>query len=208
MMGERLGEEETLKTPSRRSKALSIDSGYDINLGMQTDVEIRESQSTDIDALVEMYPKVFPEEDLVPVLRDLLAAEQDVFSLVAVQDGNVIGHVGFSICGVDGQSGHVGMIAPLAVQPDQQRKGIGSALVQQGFMRLESMGIDHAYVLGDPAYYGRFGFKSGGSVVPPYKLPDEWEQAWQSVSFSDNAPTMNGKIKVPAFWQHPHLWLP
>lgn len=162
----------------------------------------------DTDALVDLYPKVFPDEDLIPVLRDLMAAEEDVFSLIAVQNGGVIGHVGFSICGVDGQSGSVGMLAPLAVHPDFQRQGVGSALVQQGFDRLKTMGIDQAYVLGDPDYYGRFGFKSDGSVAPPYKLPAEWEQAWQSVSFSDDAPNLSGKIVVPGFWQHPHLWLP
>jgi putative acetyltransferase len=175
---------------------------------MQTDIEIRESQSADVGALVEIYPQVFPEEDLVPVLRDLLAAEENVFSLVAVRDGKVVGHVGFSICGVDGQSGHVGMLAPLAVHPDQQRQGIGSALVYKGFERLKFMGIGQAYVLGDPDYYDRFDFKSGGSVAPPYELPPEWEQAWQVVSISDDASPLKGKIKVPAFWHHPHLWLP
>lgn len=175
---------------------------------MQTDIQIRESHSADVDALVELYPKVFPEEDLVPVLRDLLAAEENVLSLVAVRDETIIGHVGFSICGVDGQSGHVGMLAPLAVHPEQQRQGIGSALVHQGFERLKSMGIGQAYVLGDPDYYGRFGFKSGGSVAPPYKLPSVWEHAWQAVSLSDDAQSLNGQIEVPDFWRHPHLWLP
>lgn len=175
---------------------------------MQTDIQIRDSQPTDTDALFEMYPKVFPEEDLIPVLRDLLAIEENVFSLDAVRNGVVIGHVGFSICGVNEHAGRVGMLAPLAVHPDQQRQGVGSALVLNGFERLKNIGIDHAYVLGDPEYYGRFGFKADGKVAPPYKLPTEWEQAWQSVSLSDDAPNMNGKIVVPEFWRHPHLWLP
>lgn len=175
---------------------------------MNNNIDIRESQPTDTDALVDLYPKAFPEEDLVPLLRDLLAAQENVISFVAVRDSEVVGHVGFSICFVDGYSSSVGMLAPLAVHPDLQRQGIGSALVKAGFERLKTMGIGIAYVLGDPDYYGRFGFTSDGNVTPPYKLPDEWEQAWQSVIFSDDAPNLSGKIVVPGFWQHPHLWLP
>lgn len=185
-----------------------MDIGYDINPVMQTDIQIRDNQPTDTDALIDLYAKVFPEEDSVPVLRDLLAADENVFSLVAVQNEAVVGHVGFSICDIDGKSGQVGMLAPLAVHADLQKQGLGSALVHCGFDRLRNMGIRQAYVLGDPGYYGRFGFKPDGSVAPPYKLPTEWEQAWQTVSLLDDAPKISGKIVVPGFWQHPHLWLP
>lgn len=119
-----------------------------------------------------------------------------------------VGHVGSSMCGIDGHAGLAGMLAPFAVHPDHQRQGVGSALVHKGFDRLRDKGINQAYVLVDPEYYGRFGFKSDGSVAPPYKLPTEWKHVWQSISFSNDAPNMHEKIVVPEFWQHPHLWLP
>lgn len=176
---------------------------------MGNSLQIRESQPSDVDALVEMYPKAFPEEDLVPVLRELLNEDDDVLSLVGVRDENIVGHVIFSICGIDGQSERIALLGPLAVDPDAQKQGIGSAVVRAGFDRLKDVGLKRAYVLGDPNYYGRFGFKADSHVAPPYKLPVEWEPAWQSVSLTDDdAPELVGKILVPAPWQHAHLWLP
>jgi putative acetyltransferase len=111
-----------------------------------------------IHALVERAFGQPLEADLV----DRLAADGDaVLELVAETDGRIVGHVLFSRLLVDGD----GMLfpavalAPLAVDPALQRAGIGSALVEEAHRRLATAGEELSVVLGDPAYYGRFGYR-------------------------------------------------
>ncbi|WP_428156165.1 GNAT family N-acetyltransferase [Brevundimonas sp.] len=81
-------------------------------------------------------------------------------SLVAEQDGAIIGHVGFSPVRIDSEDiGWFGL-GPVSVSPGLQRGGVGSALIKAGLDLLESQGAKGCVVLGDPQYYGRFGFSS------------------------------------------------
>lgn len=81
-------------------------------------------------------------------------------SLVAIEDGDeLVGHVAFSPVTINGRrDGWFGM-GPVAVWPERQRSGVGSKLVQAGLKRLRENGARGVVVLGDPAYYGRFGFR-------------------------------------------------
>ena len=171
-------------------------------------IDIRKNLPTDIAALKGLYLKAFPDEDLSPLLRELLNEKDGVLSLIAVSGSTLVGHVIFTMCSLDGRSQNIALLGPLAVSPKVQQQGIGSALVKAGFERVKSEGIEQVNVLGDPAYYSRFGFKADGDVLPPYKLPAEWETAWQLVSLNDGSPDLAGKLSVPAPWRQPHLWLP
>ena len=121
-------------------------------------VEIRDSRPDDGTALESLYPQAFPDEDLLPLLRDLLHDAANVISLVATVAAEPAGHVIFTRCGVIGDGVNVALLGPLAVAPAQQRQGIGSALVRAGLGRLEDEDVAIVCVLGDPAYYGRLGF--------------------------------------------------
>ncbi|MFC3614406.1 GNAT family N-acetyltransferase [Lutimaribacter marinistellae] len=166
-------------------------------------MEIRETRAVDRTKLLALYPKAFPEEDLTAVVAALLDRE-DVLSLTAVA-GDPIGHVAFTRCGPD-RSG--ALLGPLAVSPDNQAAGIGTALVRAGFDRLTEGGVHQVFVLGDPSYYQRFGFEAEHSVEPPYALPAEWDGAWQSVSLAGRAPLPAGPLSLPAPWMDRSLWAP
>lgn len=86
-------------------------------------------------------------------------------SLVAVERGAVVGHVAFSPVTVDGA--HCGWfgLGPLAVDAAVRRRGIGRRLVETGLATLQERGAGGCVVLGDPAYYGRFGFRADPSIV-------------------------------------------
>jgi putative acetyltransferase len=83
-----------------------------------------------------------------------------VVSLVAVVDGNLVGHVLFSRLTIQTSAAALpGLaLAPLAVLPVFERRGIGAALVREGLRRLVDLGETIVIVLGEPAYYTRFGF--------------------------------------------------
>lgn len=168
---------------------------------------IRESEPGDREALPTLYRAAFPEEDLVPLVRSLLDEPSGVVSLVAVIGGELAGHVAFTICGVEGTSGRPALLGPLCVTPDHQKSGIGSALVRQGIERLRGQGVVQVQVLGDPNYYQRFGFRCDDRLAPPYPLPEEWRDAWQSVRIGRQEP-LSGTLVVPAPWQHRKLWGP
>lgn len=104
------------------------------------------------------------EADIVERLR----ADGDLaLSLVAVEEGAVIGHVAFSPVSIgdgDGDGGWYGL-GPVSVRPDRQRQGIGSALIREGIERLRALGARGIVLIGDPAYYSRLGFESDGRLT-------------------------------------------
>ena len=175
---------------------------------MSADLEIRESTRKDIAAIESLYPQAFPEEDLLPLVRDLLARPSLVISLVAVTDSEVSGHAAFTKCVISGSSVQTALLGPLAVMPLRQRQGIGSALVRAGLEQLRRAGVSLVFVLGDPAYYCRLGFMPETRVEPPYALPEEWRGAWQSQQLIDAATQGAGTLSVPAPWLQPALWAP
>lgn len=175
---------------------------------MIENLDIRESIADDLTSLESIYPAAFPDEDLLPVVRDLLQDASIAMSLVATIDSQVTGHVIFTECRVDSSDDKVSLLAPLAVLPGFQKQGIGSAIVRDGLQRLTQAGISRVFVLGDPAYYSRFGFAPDSSVEPPFPLPDEWTEAWQSLNLTGVPLRGPGKLSVPSPWCHRELWAP
>ena len=113
------------------------------------------------------------EASLVDALRE---QAHPVVSLVAEEGGTVIGHIMFSPVSL---SGHPGLrimgLAPMAVVPEHQRKGVGSALVRAGLEQCRQLGFGAVVVLGHPSYYPRFGFLPSVrfGIACEYEAPEE-----------------------------------
>ncbi len=172
--------------------------------------QIRAVGPQDRTALWQLYPAAFPDEDLLPLLNQMLEAQEappkTPLMLVAEDQAGVIGHIAFTPCDCAPGSAQLSMLAPLAVDPARQRRGVGTALIAAGLSRLRSQGIAAVYVLGDPAYYGRSGFQPDAGLAPPYPLPEEYRTAWQSLALTGEKP--QGKLVVPEYWRDPVLWGP
>ena len=123
-------------------------------------IEIRNETSDDISAIREVNERAFggaAEARLVDMLR---AANMAGISLVALQEGHVVGHILFSpitVAHAPEDFRGVGL-APTSVLPEFQNKGIGSALVRDGLEAGKRAGYDAVVVLGHPKSYPRFGF--------------------------------------------------
>ena len=111
------------------------------------------------------------------IVERLRAAGDLAISLVAENlDRAVIGHVAFSPVAIsDGTPRWYGL-GPCSVIPLRQRAGIGSALISEGIERLRQMDAGGCVVLGDPAYYRRFGFGHDPALTYPGPPPEYFQR--------------------------------
>ena len=138
-----------------------------------------------------------PEAGLVEALHDTGAAVPDL-CLVAERDGHVVGHICFSEARL-AAGDTVLALAPMAVAPEVQRNGIGSALVEEALRRAAGTDYPLVVVVGHPEYYPRFGFESADAigVSAPWEVPAE---AWMAHRLPAYRPAARGLVSyAPAF---------
>ncbi|MNJ36041.1 hypothetical protein D3C77_308130 [compost metagenome] len=161
---------------------------------------IRNEQAADIDAISALTAAAFEhaehsshtEQFIVNALR---RSGQLSVSLVAVHNNEIIGHVAISPVTISsGATGWFGL-GPISVRPDSQGQGVGSALMEAALAELRRLGGVGCVVLGEPGYYGRFGFKA----EPGLELPGVPQEYFQAVSFSDEMPS--GTVKYHAAFE-------
>jgi putative acetyltransferase len=120
---------------------------------------IRYARPGDHAGIDEVLRAAFGRAEEAELAQRLRADEDVLFELVAHEDGAVVGHILMSRLWAD-SDGLYAALAPLSVRPDRQRTGLGSALVQASLESAREFGCHGVLVLGDPAYYGRFGFSA------------------------------------------------
>ena len=156
---------------------------------MTNKVLIRTETSADVSAIAEITVEAFKtlaisnhtEQFIIAALR---AAKALTVSLVAEVDGSVVGHIAFSPVTVsDGSPSWYGL-GPVSVLPEWQRRGIGSALIQEGMTRLKDLGAQGCCLVGHPEYYRRFGFQN----IPGLVHEGVPEEVFFALSFSGHFP--------------------
>jgi putative acetyltransferase len=133
-------------------------------------IEIREERPSEIASIRDVNRRAFGQDlegDIVDALRRNGAA---LLSLVAIVDGQVVGHIMFSPLSV-GSAARGAALGPMAVLPEYQRQGIGGLLIEAGTQKLKEAGYPFIIVLGHAEYYPRFGFKPASE----YEIHCEWD---------------------------------
>lgn len=153
-------------------------------------IQIRPEQLQDIAAIEAVTIEAFRNAPHTShteqfIVRALRSAGQLSVSLVAVEDGNVIGHVAISPVVISSGAAHWYGLGPISVLPEHQGQRVGSQLMDQALAQLQKIGASGCVVLGDPGYYARFGFKAEPSLV----LPDVPPQYFQAIAFVGPIPS-------------------
>ncbi len=160
-------------------------------------LSVRREVAADVAAIHELNVAAFDgrdeEADLVDALRD---SGDLVLSLVAVEQTEVVGHIGFSRVTIETDRGPEGGIAlaPVGVQPQRQGVGIGRRLIETGLDELRRLGESVVLVVGNPQYYSRFGFST--------ELAEDYPCAYSGGSFmalrlDRAAPVATGAVRYP-----------
>jgi len=177
-------------------------------------MELRAERPGDRESVRSLQVRAFGEKDsaehgltvgnLIDSLRETITPASGL-SLVAEQDGQIVGHVMFtrSLLDAPRQLVEVQVLSPLGVMPGHQGRGIGSALVRHGLEAVASQGAPLVFLEGDPRYYSRFGFVPGGEQgfrKPSLRIPDA---GFQAVRLPGYEPWMTGTLVYSEpFWRH------
>lgn len=145
---------------------------------------IRQARTSDHAAIAAVLTAAFGRADEADLVARLRADQDTMFELVSEEDGEVVGHILFSRLWADRYELY-GALAPVAVHPDRHRQGLGSKLVRAGLETAREFGCYGVLVLGDPAYYGRFGFSA--EAASTVRAPYGGLAAFQALALEDNA---------------------
>ncbi|MEM5515943.1 N-acetyltransferase [Henriciella sp. AS95] len=153
-------------------------------------MDIRAESAGDRDAIyhlteIAFAPMPFSAGNEADCINRLRADGDLTLSLVAVEAGELVGHIAFSPVKLNGLADNWYGLGPVSALPGRQRTGIGSALIEHGLDQIRALGAHGCILIGDPAYYSRFGFRADGRVT--YRdLPSELVQ-W--LAFGSQTPS-------------------
>ena len=133
---------------------------------------VRDEHATDRPRIETLLREAFGRADEAAIVERLRVDGDIVLSLVAEYENEIVGHVAFSSVDaqIDGRTVKALALAPLAVAPARQGKGVGSVLVAAGLEAARTAGFEAVFVVGDAGFYGRFGFAADGAAA----FESEW----------------------------------
>ncbi len=164
-------------------------------------VTVRQEKDQDYRDITQVHDLGFGQKNEGELILRLRKTKKFIpeLSLVAENEGRIVGHILFYPIEIKGE-GQVSpslALAPMAVLPDYQKKGIGGQLVREGLKRARDLGFRSVIVLGHAAYYPRFGFEPAGrwNIRPPFEVPDDVFMALELVQ--DGLKGIRGTVEYP-----------
>ena len=176
-------------------------------------MDIREASESDLKDVLDVETVAFGYDKEAELVRELLVdpSATPILSLLAFDDDRAVGHILFTAVRLtqteDAPSAAI--LAPLAVVPDYQKKGVGGKLIDRGLQLLTSSGVDLVFVLGHSEYYPRHGFEPAGSLglEAPYPIPEEHADAWMVQALRPGIlGSLHGKVVCADALDKPEHW--
>ena len=176
----------------------------------------RQAMDCDTQAILDVARSAFGSRqgDEIATLIDNLLGDptaHPLLSVVATNNEVIVGHVLFTRVSLERcpETVSASILAPLAVHPDFQNRGIGGMLIAEGLKRLRQMGVDLVFVLGDPGYYRKHGFSPAGveGYAPPYPIAPEHADAWMAQELRPGIiGRTNGRVTCAQTLSDPKHW--
>lgn len=173
-------------------------------------------ERSDMDGILSTITAAFGQSKgpIICMLTWELIASDDAhpsLSMVALQDEQVVGQVLFTHARLETAEEQcpVSILAPLAIRPEFQNKGIGAALIGEGLKLLKQKGIHLVFVLGHPDYYSRHGFSPAGAqgFDAPYPIPEKDADAWMVQELVPGSlEKHSGKVLCASALNEPEHW--
>lgn len=174
---------------------------------------IKEATPNDLESIIDIETKAFQSEEEAQLVIDLQndPTAQPMLSLLAWDGKKAIGHILFTKAGLKTQPEiKAYLLAPMAVLPNYQKKGIGQKLIYAGFEILEQQGVDLVFVLGHPTFYPKVGFLNNAGFLgfeAPYPIPDQHANAWMVKYLVENLMFMKDQVICAKTFDKPELWV-
>lgn len=179
-------------------------------------MKIRKSTESERKEILSIHNQAFGEDKgpvIAKLVDDLLndKTATPILSLVAIENERIIGHILYTKVTITQTELAISaqILAPLAIHPEEQKKGIGEKLINEGIRQLKEIGTELVFVLGHPAYYPRCGFSPAGEkgFEAPYPIPEEHAAAWMVQELNGNVlATANGKVQCSNILNEPQHW--
>jgi putative acetyltransferase len=167
---------------------------------------VRRERPEDEREISEVVAAAFDDASVAEFIDSIRASAGYVpeLTFVGEEDGLVAGYTMLSYVGLDGGSiDRLLILTPVAVRPDRQRQGFGTAVVRAAVAAADERKEPLVLVEGIPGYYPRFGFVSAtalGLERPDERIPD---QAWLALPLSAYDPDLRGRVVYPPFFPEP-----
>ena len=179
-------------------------------------MEIRNASTAERDEILGIHRAAFGVDEgpeIEELVGNLLVDDTALprLSLVAADKGDLVGHILYTNAVISPPESSVSaqLLAPLAVRPEVQKKGVGTRLIEAGLTELKQAGVDLVFVLGHPSYYPRCGFTPAGvlGLEAPYPIPEKDAAAWMVKDLSGaTIGKVRGRVRCAEALDRPEYW--
>lgn len=176
-------------------------------------MRIDKASDSDLQDVLFVERTAFGCDKEAELVSDLLSdpSARPLLSLLAREEERPVGHVLFTAARLEEipYAASIAIMAPLAVVPDAQGRGVGGELIERGLQLLSEWGVDLVFVLGHPEYYPRHGFESADRLwfAAPFPIPNEHADAWMVQALRPGViGSVRGTVICADVLNKPELW--